>query len=196
MHEIQGVTLGWNDHLDDSEVSNLPPEAWQPHSQVFDPDDFWLENAHKDDQSIAVREWFRARYCDPAEGTPYNGREGGYQFIHGGPYNPHTELSKRFHGCVADDLIAHIANELIDELGDKWAPIVPFIDGWYDEQYQFEVETHEEPLRSLYSRLKDIDAMMSLRGRDDAVSRVQSLSRTSSGTFITKRPLEMALWYL
>lgn len=73
--------MGWNDSLDDDDVSDLPPEArgnvfdadWP-----FDPDDRWLVQAEPEQQRVAMRAWFLARFCDPAHGTPYNGREGGY----------------------------------------------------------------------------------------------------------------------
>jgi hypothetical protein len=51
--------MGWNDHMDDSELSNLPSEA---HDNMFDadgpfePSDSWLETADRDHQRIAVRE--------------------------------------------------------------------------------------------------------------------------------------------
>lgn len=83
--------MGWNDHIDDSELANLPPEAYENIFDTdgpFDPNNHWLETADEDDQKTAMREWFLARYCDPAQETPYNGREGGYLFVNGGPYNP------------------------------------------------------------------------------------------------------------
>lgn len=72
--------MGWNDHLDGSELGNLPSEAWGKKFDMdgpFDPDDFWIESAGEEEQRIAMREWFTARFCDPAHDTPYNGREGG-----------------------------------------------------------------------------------------------------------------------
>ena len=61
--------MGWNDRLDDNELGNLPQEAF---ANGFDADgpfevsDRWLKTAEPDDQVIAIREWFLARYCDPA----------------------------------------------------------------------------------------------------------------------------------
>ena len=84
--------MGWNDHMDDSELSNLPAEAFASQESPFEVDDDWLRTADPDDQRTAMQEWFLARYCDPAEETPYNGREGGYLYIHGGPFDPADEL--------------------------------------------------------------------------------------------------------
>ena len=72
--------MSWSDHLDDSELGNLPPEVWGNNFDVdglFDPDDLWIENTGEEEQRIAVRECFTARFCDPARDTHYNGREGG-----------------------------------------------------------------------------------------------------------------------
>lgn len=55
--------------------------------------------------------------------TPYNGREGGYLFIHGGPYDPSEELQQRFSGVVPDVFIDGVVQELYEEVGDMWAPI-------------------------------------------------------------------------
>jgi hypothetical protein len=85
--------MGWNEHMnDDSELGNLPPEAFSSWNVdgPFEPQDHWLRTATRDHEMIAAREWFLAGYCDPVHGTPYNGREGGFQFIHGGPYDPAT----------------------------------------------------------------------------------------------------------
>ena len=61
--------MGWNDHIDDSELGNLPPEAFSPFDVdgPFDPQDHWLETADEEEQRIAMREWFLARFCDPAD---------------------------------------------------------------------------------------------------------------------------------
>ncbi|WP_300702122.1 hypothetical protein [Bacteroides sp.] len=40
--------------------------------------------------------WFLSNYMDPANGVPYNGREGGYQYWNGGPYNARNEIVEAF----------------------------------------------------------------------------------------------------
>ncbi len=51
--------MGYNDHLDDNELVNLPPEARANHFDVdgpFEVNDDWLETAPRDEQLIAMRE--------------------------------------------------------------------------------------------------------------------------------------------
>ena len=55
-----------------------------------------LEEADPDRQREMLVEWFASRYQDPAHDTPYDGREGGYQYIHGGPYEARDELEQNF----------------------------------------------------------------------------------------------------
>ena len=42
--------------------------------------------------------WFSQYYEDPANQTPYESAEGGYQFIWGGPYDSRDELESEFSG--------------------------------------------------------------------------------------------------
>lgn len=159
--------MGWNDHLDDSELSNLPPEAWSNKFDVdgpFDPDNFWIENADEEDQRIAMREWFTARFCDPAHDTPYNGREGGYLFIHGGPYCPADELHTRFSKLVSGDVIQEVVDELVMEVGDQWAPILrePPSD-YFDERFDLEVVGPDGPLHRVRERIAELNTTLLLQ---------------------------------
>lgn len=158
--------MGWNDHLDDSELRNLPPEAWGNIFDIngpFDPEDRWLENADVHDQRTAMREWFLARYCDPAYETPYDGREGGYQYIHGGPFNPYEVLRERFDKLVDVDLIEELADEFVAKVGTEWAPIVRRMpdDYEYDEHFELELPAAGEPLRRVETRVLELLAIVS-----------------------------------
>jgi hypothetical protein len=62
-----------------------------------------LPNVDAQTQMAAMENWFWANYEDPAENTPYVGSEGGYQFIHGGPFNAREELEGEFANLVAED---------------------------------------------------------------------------------------------
>lgn len=159
--------MGCNDHFGDSELSNLPPEAWGNKFDVdgpFDPDDFWIEHAEEDEQRIAMREWFTARFCDPAHDTPYNGREGGYLFVHGGPHDPSDELHTRFGQFVPGELIQEVADDLVMEGGDQWAPILrePPPD-YFDERFDLEMVGPDGPLIRVRERIAELNATLQLQ---------------------------------
>lgn len=184
--------MGWNDHMDDdNELGNLPPEAFSSWNVggAFEPQDHWLRTARKDHQMIAMRAWFLDRYCDPAEGTPYNGREGGYQFIHGGPYDPADVLPERFGRDVDNDVIQEVIDELHQQLGDEWAPVQHSVPDDYDDDYGVDIENGDQPLERLRERLAQSRQILTLQGDISA----QALARNLSfGSVITS--LESFLW--
>lgn len=158
--------MGWNDHLDDSELSNLPPEAWGNTFDVdgpFDPDDSWITNASEDEQQIAMREWFLARFCDPANDTPYNGREGGYLFVHGGPYNPADELHTRFGNSVPGAVIDEVADEMVMDVSDQWAPIHREPPDYFDERFDLEMVGPDGPLLRARERIAELTMTLRLQ---------------------------------
>jgi hypothetical protein len=183
--------MGWNDRMDDSELGNLPPEAFSTWDVdgPFDPQNHWLETASRDHQIIAVREWFLCRYCDPAHGTPYNGREGGYQFIHGGPYDPADVLPDRFGKLVKDDVIQEVIDELHQQVGDEWAPVHFNAPDDYDEDYDVIVETSGQPLARLRDRLGQSKQVLTLQGNFPAQLLARNLVFASVIT-----SLESFLW--
>lgn len=152
---------------DGNELSNLPPEAWGNIFDVegpFDPNDSWLETAECEEQLIAMRGWFYARFCDPAHETSYNLREGGYLFVNGGPFNPSTELHDRFDGTVDDELIEEVVEEMICEVGEEWAPIRSAPPDDYDERFDFHLVDTDEPLRGVRKRLAECQLVLELKG--------------------------------
>ena len=61
-----------------------------------------------------MKEWFYSNFEDPANSCPYDGREGGYQYIWGGPYDASEVLFEEYAGVVADAMIEEVATELND----------------------------------------------------------------------------------
>ena len=74
-----------------------------------------LATAEPEVQSEAMRRWFYQNYEDPVHNCPYISSEGGYQYIHGGPYDAREELEQEFSGVGDEDVIEGLANELDDE---------------------------------------------------------------------------------
>lgn len=91
------------------------------------------ETKDKDEQKEIMREWFFSKYENPAESCPYDGREGGYQYIYGGPYYAEDILNDEFINVFSEDVI----NELVDELNSEcieWSAI-PTSDWYSDYEY-------------------------------------------------------------
>lgn len=66
--------------------------------------------------------WFFNFYTDPVHDTPYNGREGGYIYIHGGPFNASDELYDKFGKFFSDEDIEYAVTEVEQDGTDEWAP--------------------------------------------------------------------------
>jgi hypothetical protein len=160
--------MGWNDYIDDSpnagEYQNLPEEARSEHSSVFDPDNRWIQNASREEQIIAMRSWFLLRYEDPANCTPYESREGGYQFICGGPYDPDEVIQERFSEYVPYEVMEEVISELHGMYGDEWAGI-DHGDDWeeefYDQALSFEIIGRSDPKLMIINRIDDIRSILS-----------------------------------
>jgi len=170
--------MGWNDRLEDDDVSDLPPEAWGNVFDAdgpFDPDDRWLKQAEPEQQRVAMRAWFLARFCDPAHETPYNGREGGYLFVNGGPYDPANELQGRFADVVDDNAIRDVVDEMHVEVGDRWAPVRRGRPDDYDDRFDLERVASGEPLRRLRRRLAECQCVLQLQGDGDAIALAERL---------------------
>jgi hypothetical protein len=74
------------------------------------------------DQVPYLTHWFLTYYEDPARSTPYNSAEGGYLYVHGGPYDAQEQISKEFDGIVSERVIEQ-AIETVQEDGIfDWAP--------------------------------------------------------------------------
>ncbi len=146
-------------YIDFGESSNFPEEAFDMQFDVDGPVEFhdsWLSSASEEEQMVAMREWFTDRYCDPAHETPYNGREGGYLYINGGPYNPSEELNERFGECVPQEVIDEVSVELENEVGDEWAPIRYKRDHDYDDYFSIQIDARTEPKNNLVTRISSL----------------------------------------
>lgn len=70
----------------------------------------------------AMISWFLDNFEDPAHETPYDGNEGGFQYIWGGPYEAREELAVAFDGLAGDELIERAAEEIESDGTFDWAP--------------------------------------------------------------------------
>lgn len=91
----------------------------------YDPEtETWLSTAQlraadEETQLRAAQYWFYDNYTNPAENTPYDSAEGGYQFIWGGPYVPKDVLQENFEGVVRDEVIDELA-DMLSDISFEW----------------------------------------------------------------------------
>lgn len=83
------------------------------------PDDF--SNISFDEAVEAIKDWFFDNFEDPAQHTPYNGAEGGYLYIRGGPYDARDIVENVFADTASEELIKAAIDEIEAE-GHEWVP--------------------------------------------------------------------------
>lgn len=185
--------MSTDDQMFDNELANLPPEAfaYPPESNApFEPDDRWLEDAEDWQKTTAMNEWFHARFCDPSIETPYNGREGGFLYVSGGPFHPQNELYKRFGGIVSDELINDLVDDLHNEVGEDWAPIrIDEREDEFDDRFEIPLLEASDPLARLEDRLYQVQIVLQNQGL--SIARTFALKLVYSSLISS---LEAFLW--
>lgn len=83
------------------------------------PDLEGLDHAERVEAMVA---WFMENFEDPAEITPYESAEGGYQWIWGGPHDPAEELYDAFGDAATDEDVQAAADEIRSDGLYEWAP--------------------------------------------------------------------------
>jgi hypothetical protein len=121
-HDINGHTLEANfnfdpvfeneEDWDSSEYDNAPANLTDDQIRALSPDE----------QQEHLVAWFLSQFWDPAHETPYDGREGGYQYVHGGPYEAREELEEKFGGIVEEAIIENAVGEIEADGTLEWAP--------------------------------------------------------------------------
>lgn len=128
--------------IDDDDPANLRDR--------FQNNPDWTEALTKATVAKYLVNWFHYFYEDPANETPYNGREGGYLYIKGGPYSAEEELRENFEDVLPEDAILEAVaviqgNGLLD-----WAPSpqhpasIDFYEDAVAEDYAHEEFSFEE----------------------------------------------------
>lgn len=98
--------------------------------------------------------WFQGRYVDPAQETSYNGREGGYLWNHGGPYDARDELEAEFGRIAAESAIEAAVEEVESEGILEWAGGGGHPDR-ADEGFEFDEPEPEDDLDRVVRLLAD-----------------------------------------
>lgn len=123
--------------------------------QVIQNFEFGLEHTPEEDDRreqliAAIVEWFHGRYEDPAQRTSYNGREGGYLWNHGGPFDARTEIEENYRQVPEDILEAAVA-EIESDGTVEWAG-----GDWWDEEDGYPYDDESDGIFSINEPLPDI----------------------------------------
>lgn len=79
-----------------------------------------LEGLDAEERIDAMVSWFFDNFEDPVHETPYNGQEGGYLYIHGGPYEAQDYIYDAFPNATEEE--RQEAVDQIDARGPEFAP--------------------------------------------------------------------------
>ncbi len=81
------------------------------------------ESNYEEISTSDIKEWFFENYDDPANLLPYETKEGGYQYIWGGPYELREALNEEYENLVSHEVIEEVAKEIERKYGDiLWSP--------------------------------------------------------------------------
>jgi hypothetical protein len=112
-------------------------------------------------------DWFHDNFEDPAQHTPYESAEGGYQYIWGGPYDAMDQISNTFLDATEEEVEAAIDAIQSDGTFD-WAPIDSRIrpDEFDDEEGEEQPPSLADRVNALSGELDELEeALRQLRNQ-------------------------------
>lgn len=105
----------------------------------------------------AMSQWFLARYQDPSNETSYNGREGGFLWTSGGPYDADDELQNEFQDLADFNVIQQAVENVQSDGIYEWAPIRgDYSDDDYDRDLRIREGEEDDGIYSINEPLPDI----------------------------------------
>ena len=110
-----------------------------------------------EEQLETLEYWFRLRYEDPAERTPYETAEGGYLWIWGGPFETREVIENEFSTIVDSSVIETVISNLEQECY-YWAP-TPSEDD-YDAQLIEDIASIGDCYSNFSSSVIDINQLL------------------------------------
>ncbi|MGE3335225.1 MAG: HEPN-associated N-terminal domain-containing protein [Rhodospirillaceae bacterium] len=117
-----GLGLEDREYIDTAELKAAALSEWD--EVQLDPLTMPPENLRRmarDEAIRTIREWFLENFEDPAESTPYESAEGGYQYIWGGPYETRDIIENIFADSASDDLVTDAIAHL-ERISSIWVP--------------------------------------------------------------------------
>lgn len=118
-----------------------------------------LDGLDSEERVEAMVGWFFENFEDPAHETPYDGREGGYQYVWGGPYEASDYIYDHFPDATEEEHTEAI--DRIDADGPYWAPAGERVLPPDDEEYEPPLPPLEERLAELSEQLDTLTGHVS-----------------------------------
>lgn len=157
--------------MEEVDLLEVPNHAFSDLSS-HEVDNRWLEKASPEDQAAALAQWFLARFCDPAEETPYMSSEGGYIWVHGGPYDATEQIRGRFDEIASEEAIQAAIEHVEGDGVYDWAPTqLTYLDDIEDVH----IDDRNEPTLRLERRIDYLVDVLSLKGADEAKGTARNL---------------------
>ncbi|MCK4207517.1 hypothetical protein J3U99_22425 [Brucella pituitosa] len=113
-HDVNGHELQSDFHF---EIDYERPEPDFDESDEDEDSPVSLPTSITDGDLEEMRDWFHAHYEDPTDSLPYSTRDGGFQWINGGPFVPIEVLQEEFDSVYSFEAIEAAAQAIIDENG-------------------------------------------------------------------------------
>ncbi len=150
---------------------DVPAEAFAD-SRTHEVDNNWLQDASEENQVAAMAQWFLTRFCDPADETPYMSSEGGYIWVHGGPYDATEEIEGRFQGVASEEAVEKAIDFVQREGIYDWAPTSLT---YLDEADDVYIDSRNEPTQRLEERIRYLLDVLDLKGGDETKGTARNL---------------------
>jgi hypothetical protein len=119
------------------------------------PEDF--DGLSVEEAVEAIKDWFLTNFEDPVHITPYESREGGYQYIWGGPYDAHDVIENVFAGIASDEIIQAAIEEIEEDGLTDWAPNSRRIQRPEDEPPGVESSSPEKLHAEMLERIAELE---------------------------------------
>lgn len=112
-----------------------------------------------EDAVEAIEQWFSLNFEDPVHSMPYNGREGGYLYIRGGPYDAREIIEHVFDGLSEEVIEAAIG--AVESESTDWVP--------NESRWRPEHEPLDEPAPPADPAALHAEMLRKLSGLDEVI---------------------------
>ncbi|MCD6301196.1 MAG: hypothetical protein J7L82_03900, partial [Staphylothermus sp.] len=123
---------------DNEQILYVYPSSMKIHfnKDLFESDKEEYLEIDKAEVEPEMEEWFFENYNDPVDFLPYESREGGFQYLYGGPYELDEIMYEEFGGTYPDEYIREVIKNIEREYGNvAWGKRPSNTDGYVEDGY-------------------------------------------------------------